>query len=350
MTFYWLFFSFFAFFSVSTIKLEKNLSFALKSILIFFLIIFIGLRHEVGGDWDIYLYDFYKNIEYFNLLNFNYVRDFGYEFLSYIIYHLDLGIYGLNLILASIFILSLLKFSKNISDNIWLSLTIAFPYLILVVSMGYVRQATALAFILLFLVSFKNNKILSSSIYLLTAVLFHKSAIIIIPIYLVTFLKFNIKAIILFIFTSGFAFVIIFPEIDRIIAGYLFEGSKYVSSGVYYRIALNIFAGLLFIIFYKKIKLNNNLDYFIIIIFLINLLLLLFSFSFSTLVDRLIINFTFIQIIVFSRLYLVNIKYKILINLSVILIYFLLLIIWFNFSNHSYAWLPYDNLLFQLIK
>ena len=49
------------------------------------------------------------------------LKDFGYEFISYISYKAGLGIYGANYILAILFIYGLYKFANEIADNFWLT-------------------------------------------------------------------------------------------------------------------------------------------------------------------------------------------------------------------------------------
>ena len=347
---YWFFFISFAFLSISPINLEKNLKKTFKYSLLFLLIIFIGFRHEVGGDWDIYLYDLEKNITSFNIIELNYVRDFGYELISYIMYNLKFNIYGTNLLLAIFFVYSLNKFANEFKENYWLIFLIAFPYLITVVAMGFTRQATALAFVLISISELKNKKLINYIFYSLIALLFHKSSFILIPIVFLTHVKFSYKNIFIFLILFLISFVLIYPEINRITSGYLSENSKYVSKGVYYRIFLNILAGIIFLIFFNKLKTNDNIDKLIILIFFINVALLFIINQYSTLVDRLIIYYTFIQLIVFSRFYLVNPKYKIFFNLCVIFTYSILFAIWLYFSNHSYAWIPYNNLIFESLK
>lgn len=347
MIVYWFYFAFLSILSISPIKLELNLSKILKFLLLFSLVIFIGLRYEVGGDWDIYEFDFKNNIEYFNFIEINYVRDFGYEFLSYLIFALGFEIYILNFLLAALFIYSLNKFINFVTDNHWLAFLISFPYIIIVVSMGFTRQGVAFSFVLLSLIAINDKKIIKYLILTFTGMLFHKSAALIIPFIFLTYFKLKFINLISFIALTFISTLIIYPEISRVAAGYFSENSKYISSGVYYRLFLNILAGFIFLIFYKFIKFNNNFDKLIIYIFIANLILIYFSLNYSTFVDRIIIYFTFIQTVVFSRIYLIYPKFKIIFNLTIILIYCLIFLIWLNYSNHSYAWLPYKNIIFQ---
>jgi hypothetical protein len=347
---YWFFFISFSFLSINPISIEKNISKILKYFLLFLLIFFMGLRHQVGGDWDLYLRDFYSNIELYNFFELDYVRDFGYETLSFICFQLGIGIYGLNFIIATFFIISLNRFSMEFSKNYWLSLVISFPYLITVVGMGYTRQGCALAFILLSLVTLKKNKIFACYIYLILAILFHKSAVIMVPIIFLTYFRFNLTNILIILVLIYACIVVISPELARIQSGYFSDGTKYVSSGVYYRLFLNILAGFCFLLFYKKIKTNYKIDNLVILVLFITIGLSFFAKEYSTFVDRVIIYFTFIQIIVFSRLSSINEKYRIVINICVIFIYSLIFFTWLYFANHSYTWVPYNNLIFELLR
>lgn len=347
---YWFFFILFSFLSINPISIEKNISKILKYFLLFLLILFMGLRHQVGGDWDLYLRDFYSNIEFYSFFDLEYVRDFGYETLSFICFQLGIGIYGLNFIIAIFFIISLNRFSMEFSKNYWLSLVISFPYLITVVGMGYTRQGCALAFILLALVTLKKNKIFACYFYLILAILFHKSAVIMLPLIFITHFRLNLKNILIILILIYACLVVIVPDFARIKSGYFSDGSQYVSTGVYYRLFLNILAGFCFLLFYKKIKTNHKVDNLVILVLFITILLSFFAQDYSTFVDRIIIYFTFIQIIVFSRLSSVNENYRILINICVITIYSLIFFAWLYFANHSYAWVPYNNLIFELLR
>ena len=232
------------------------------------------------------------------------------------------------------------------NDNYWLIFVIAFPYLITVVAMGFTRQAAAFAFFLFSLSALRNKNFFYYFLFTFLAILFHKSSAILIPIIFLSYFRLNLLFVIIFLLLSLVSYFIIYPEFARITGGYLQENSIYESRGVSWRISLNILAGLLFIIFYKKIKIQKNINRLIILSFIFNLVLLLFINEYSVLVDRLIIYFTFIQLLVFSRLYLIYPKYKILFNLLVILAYSIIYFTWFKFSFHAYAWVPYKNILF----
>ncbi len=350
MIIYWTFFIVLSIFSISPLKLENELDKLLKLLFLTILAIFIGLRHEVGGDWDIYKYDFKKYSKIFSLYPLYFYKDFGYEFFQYLINKLHFEVYGLNLIQALIFVFGLSRFCKVFAnDNYWLAILISFPYLITVVAMGFTRQSTALALILIAITYFKDNKFMIFFVFSFCALLFHKSSSIIIPFILLAGFKFNLKYMLLILSLFLISILLIIPEIQRIETGYITKDSIYTSKGAIYRILLNITSGIIFLIFYKKLKFEKEINLLIIFSLIFNLILLFFINDYSTFVDRIIIYFIFIQIIVFSRLFYILPKFKVLFNVFITIIYSLVYFVWFNFSIHSYAWLPYKNILINNI-
>ena len=346
MTIYWIFFTLLSIFSISPLKLEKNFNKITTLSFSVILIIFIGFRHEVGGDWDIYKFDFKNNAKFFSLYPLTFYRDFGYDLIQYITETLNLEIYGLNLIQAIIFVYGLTRFCKIFAnDNYWLALLISFPYLVTVVAMGFTRQSTAIGLVLIALTYFKDNKLSFFFVFSFLAILFHKSSIIFIPIILLAGLNINLKYLFLVFSIILISLIVILPELHRIESGYINKDSIYISKGVIYRISLNIFSGLIFIIFYKKLKFEKMINLLLFYSFLFNIIMIFFISDYSTFVDRIIIYFVFMQIIIFSRLHYIIPQYKILFNFYVVLIYSIIYFIWLNFSIHSYAWLPYKNIL-----
>ena len=73
-----------------------------------FLIIIIGLRHEVGGDWFGYI-DNYARIGSGDFSSINYLhKDFGYEVLYWFSMKYLNGIYAVNLVCALFFVSGLI--------------------------------------------------------------------------------------------------------------------------------------------------------------------------------------------------------------------------------------------------
>ena len=81
-------------------------------------------------------------------------------------------------------------------------------------------------------------------------------------------------------------------------------------------------------------------------------LIILFSFPFvlifSTTVDRILIYFFAIQLLVFSQLenFVSSNKIKYFINLSIGAFYFIIMLVWLLYGKYSNHWIPYENYFF----
>ena len=82
---------------------------------IFFLLIFIGFRYEIGGDWQIYNKFFFDIGRGDADLNLRELIDYGltYTFINKIAYYLGIQFIGVNFIFALIFMHSLSRYLKG---------------------------------------------------------------------------------------------------------------------------------------------------------------------------------------------------------------------------------------------
>ena len=145
----------------------------------FLLIVFIGFRHEVGGDWGGYLRHF-SFIDFFSFKEVILQSDPGYKLLNWWVEKLGFEIYTVNLVCGAIFTTGLVAFARR-QPYPWLALAVAFPYLVLVLGMGYTRQGVALGFIFLSLNALEFHQFKRYLLYIALATLFHKTALIMIP-------------------------------------------------------------------------------------------------------------------------------------------------------------------------
>ena len=156
------------------------------SIALFF-IIFIGLRYEIGCDWERYvqMFDKFSSMSFIDLFTFNYVigphRDSSthllQEFGHVIITILSRNIYILNTVYASLFVVPLFFFCSKIK-RVYLSLLISYPYYILVVGMGPIRQAACISLLMLSILFIQTRKYLSYFLSTTFSILIHQFSII----------------------------------------------------------------------------------------------------------------------------------------------------------------------------
>lgn len=323
----------------------------LDYVTIVLLIVFVGLRHKVGGDWGSYLLHFQLlDLSGFweNLISW----DPGYVLIEYISKYLGLGIYGVNVICALLFFYGFVYFTRSFNINLSYALFIAFPYLIMVVVSGYSRQGVAVGFVMAMCGAFYRKDFGKSLLFYVLAVLFHKTALIACMMYVANrkYLKFkNILAIV----TVCIVFYMLFKNQFYFFYEHYLKG-RMQSTGGLIRILINVCAGSCLFLFRKRWKTVYN-DYNIWKLFAVfSFLVLMFVIltGASTIGDRILLYFYPLQIAVFSRLpslaRLKSIKYFFF--LSVMVIYWGVLLVWLNYAVHRFAWTPYNNLMFKVLE
>ena len=80
----------------------------------FIFIILVGLRYEVGGDWGNYLRN-YQDMQGLSLVEILRYGDPGHQFFTWLSQRWNLGIYGINVLYGTIFIIGLVKFSRQMT-------------------------------------------------------------------------------------------------------------------------------------------------------------------------------------------------------------------------------------------
>lgn len=305
----------------------------------------IGFRYNIGSDWSRYLqhYEDLKGLTFLEI--FDRSEDYGHLIFNWISAKLDLGIYGLNFIYIIIFLIGLIKFCIK-EQNPWIAMSVAIPYLVIVVAMGLTKQSVALGFIFLGINYLRDKKFIYFILSIICGALFHNSAIIMLSFLL---LDKNIKI------KQRFFLLIFFLIISTIFLSqnYAAMNEIYIqrslkSEGIYGRLILNIIPILIFFYFKEKWKKNFN-DYHIWYWFsFVTIISIIFIPISSTLIDRILIYFTPLQLVVYSRLPFLakNIIQPIHTKLTIFTFYAAVQFIWLYFSNHSNAWLPYKNILF----
>ncbi len=310
--------------------------------------IFLALRNNVGGDWTNYVYILNNRIENFNFLKFEYRSEYLFELLLWLIKKLNLNIYYFFSFSSLIFLiaLSIICLKQN---NPWLGLVISFPLLINILSIGYTRQSIAFSFLIFGIYSLFNKKNFLFFIFIIVGSLFHKSLIffLILPIFTIDSLqkKFIFLSIILSIFLIFYSLT--YTEINRLVFIFLGDGIYFESKGAFLRLLFHSIICLLFLFFSSKLKLPKKELIVWRFFALISILLFPLVFKYSSFADRLIYYFYPLQIIFFTRYYLIfKNDLKFLSILLTIIIYVTLYIFWIYNATHFNSWFPYNNILF----
>lgn len=308
------------------------------------LMLFIGLRFEVGGDWLQYIWHLHK-AEIETLFQSLSQSDPAYKVLNWLAVRTGAGIWLVNLLSAGIFSYGLVAFCRTLPRP-WLALAVAVPYLVTVVAMGYTRQGIAIGLILLALEAMKDKRLYRYFALMALAALFHKTAIILLP--LVAFSNASNRwwryFLTLIILALGY-WLLIRDSVEYFVDGYI--DAEYESQGAAIRVAMNAVPALAFLLFERRFRLPPDERMFWRIMALgalvfIGFLLVMPS---STAVDRLALYWIPLQMYVFARLpdALGRAGGK---NsgwvLVVVVYYALILAVWLNFASHAQYWLPYQ--------
>jgi len=311
-----------------------------------FFIVCIGLRFHVGGDWGNYLrmYHFELNRSFTSVIRGG---DPGYILLNRLMAHLGWGMFGINIVCGLLFTSGLIVFCRAQSRP-WLAFAVAVPYLIVVVAMGYTRQATAIGLIFWALAYLEHGKFIPYVAFIAVAVLFHKTAIIMIPVGI-------------FLYKEGWAFRILAVALigyglwEALVAqdqatlwnSYVVAGMQ--SQGALVRVTINLVAAIALLLNWKQWKKTYPDALLWLWMALAAIACVPLVGLATTAVDRIALYLTPLQVVVFARLpYLARRQVDPdTMVLAILLAYGAVLFVWLNYAVNARYWLPYRNILFM---
>ena len=298
-----------------------------------FFILFIGLRSEIGCDWLSYeqKFDELSSKSFLNILinNFvsgpnNVIKELGHILITLF----SRNIYILNLIYALIFVAPLFYCCSKIK-RVYLALLISYPYYMIVVGMGPIRQAACIS-ILMFSILF-NCILLIPLVPKILKKKFSKK-------YFTAFFV----ILILFLYSSPSYLIKIYYYIT--IPSVLLGEAK----GAIFIWLINFLPSLIFLLNKRKFNFQPYLNKIFTIFSVFGIAMLPLVFLKSVIAYRLLLYVFPSSIYITSNipdLPIFKIKTFYLVS-SIIVISFLSLIFWLNFAFHSSCWLPYKNLIF----
>ena len=262
------------------------------------------------------------------------------------------NLYLLNFIYSILFVFPLFYFCFNLQRK-YLSLVISYPYYILIVGMGPIRQAACTSILMLSIILISKRKYYSHFFLSFFSFLIHQFSLIFNVLLFASYFPKFIKNIsirfILFLALISLAIVIQSPSLIRksityiTLIGEIFEPAK--SAMIIWFI--NFIPSLIYILNKDRFNLNNALKRIFFIFSISEFLLLPVVFFNSLIAYRLLIYIFPTSIYITSRipdLKLFKLKSQYL-TISIIITSFISLIIWIRFAYHSSCWLPYKNII-----
>lgn len=321
------------------------------------LIILIGFRYEVGGDWNAYL-RMVEEAKGASVSDALFRTDPAYGLLNWIGANWFGGIYFVNFVCALLSVGSLVHFC-NRQINPSLALLVAIPFIATVIFAGLTRQGVAIGLGMLAMLAIQERRIWRYFKYSCLAILFHKTAVCLIFLSL-TFPLIDRKwrsfwaAIFLIAITILLVSQFYGEKVDYYLNLYIdsagetgLEEGKY-SSGAVIRGIQSVFAvGIFLIIIYFKSLDRKELVLWAAVSAVI-MALFVAAFWRSTLADRFGYYFIPLQLYAFSTFPILFAPVsRLVVKACVAVACGLTLGVWLSFGQHAVSWLPYKTVLLQ---
>ena len=371
MTYYLIPFFFLAF--CTLFERTKNFSFFIKNKYIYFLIAFIfilliGFRYEIGCDWVSYknMLTKYSNVSLSKIIKYTFfereavqsgldayhvLHEIGHIYISFI----SRNIYVLNLIYSTIFIIPLFYFCYQIKRK-YLALLISYPYYIIVVGMGPIRQAACISLLMISIILLSKSKYFWHFLISTFSLLIHQysiffNALLLTPLFPKFYKNHFSKKFILLI-------LIVLIIISYNLPSYILKGYYYLllpdsiippARGAFFVWLINFFPALIYLRNIQEFNFNSNLNKILITLSIFELILLPIVFLKSVIAYRLLLYLFPSSIYITS--YIPDLNYtnisKIINIKTLIFLSLFSLILWLKFAYHASCWIPYRNILFN---
>ena len=303
-------------------------------------VLFIGFRHEVGGDWFAYE-DHFRHIARLTFVDALQFGDPGYYGLSWLVSEWGGNIYVLNAVCAAVVVAGVAVFARDLPQP-WLAFLVAVPYLIVVVAMGYTRQSVALGLAMIGLAALRRERVAKFVLWVLVAALFHKTAVLLLPIAALAATRRRVWTWTwVAITTAAGAALLLFDDSDTLWRNYV--EADYESQGGLIRVVMNAFPAILYLSFRKRLLVGEQerkLWFWLSVFSLACIPLVLIS---STATDRVALYFIPIQMFVFAHLHRLakSTQGRTSLVVAVVAYCAAILYVWTNYAAHAEYWVPY---------
>ncbi|HEU4697107.1 MAG TPA: EpsG family protein [Sphingomicrobium sp.] len=314
------------------------------------LVVLIGLRYRVGGDWSNYL-DIFRRLapQELGAALAGSRQEPAYTFVNWLAARLGAGIWLVNLICAVPFTYGLLRLCRQ-QPNPWLAMLVATPFLIIVVGMGFTRQAAALGCLMVGISKIIDRRSpVEFVLWTLGGALFHQTVLVFIPVMFVTGVKNRFLSYLLLLASLAVGYYAVLPSaLDQYGPGYLRE--QYNAAGANVRVLMDVVPAAIVLLskgrFYWSAEEKAVWRTYAALCLLAGAALP-FIHS-SVVVDRLAMYLIPMQIFVYSRIgYCFGLIRRgwLAWTTAVIVYSAAVLFVWLNYAVNAWAWVPYQNYL-----
>jgi hypothetical protein len=339
---YWAIFAYFA--VGAAIEVRRNPDFSRRRPLWILggllIVVMVGLRYEVGADWQTYEFIF-ALAGRVGLERALELGDPGYQLLNWSVALLGGEVVWVNLVSAVLFTWGLFRLARLQPDP-WLAVLIAVPYMVIVAS-NYTRQAAALGIVMVGLSSLvRGGSLLRFTFYVALAATFHRTAVAVLPLVIFSRPRQRFLNIIGGLAAMYALFdVFLADSMEQFVENYIER--EYSSQGAIIRVSMEVLAASIFLLRRKQFAFPPHEDriwfYFSIASF--GALIALGISPSSTAVDRLSLYLMPLQIVVLGRAPFVYASRQF--GTVIVAAYsFAVQFVWLNFATHARYWIPYQ--------
>ncbi len=300
----------------------------------------VGLRYKVGADWESYEFIF-SFAGYSSFERAVSIGDPAYQALNWIVRTSGGEVYWVNLVCASLFTWGLFRLAR-LQPFPWLTILIAVPYMVLVVS-NYTRQAAALGLVMAGLASLiRGGSLARFIVYVCLAATFHRTAVAVLPLVIFSRPRNRLVNVVGGLAACYFLFdLFLADEMDRFVSNYI--KTEYSSQGAAIRIGMELLAAVAFLARRKDFGFPEHEDriwfYFSLATF--GALIALILTPSSTAIDRLSLYLMPLQLVILSRIPFIYTTRTL--GVALVAGYcFLVEFVWLNFAVHAEYWIPYQ--------
>jgi hypothetical protein len=300
----------------------------------------VGLRYEVGADWETYKFLF-SYARYADLGRVLKIGDPGYQLLNWAVQRAGIEIWLVNLVCGTIFAVGLFRFARSQPDP-WLTLVVAIPYLVVVVAMAYTRQAAAIGIMMAGLASLQRGaSIPRFAAYIAVAALFHKTVVLVLPLVILASQRSRLLNLLAGIAGSILLYdIFLSASVEGFVRNYI--EAEYNSQGALIRVVMNLVPAIALLLFRRRLPFDpveaRMWTYFALAAAAMPLALA--TLPSTTVVDRLSLYLIPLQLAVLPRLVHL-LKQRNFGRFLVILYAVMVMFVWLNFAVHAKFWVPY---------
>ena len=205
-------------------------------------VLLASLRDQIGGDWEEYqaMYDAARQDPLREAIT---ATDPVFGLLLWLSGRVQLGIYPVNGICAALMAIGTVRVAQTTREP-WLAILMAVPYLLIVVGMGYVRQAGAIGMVMIAIGTIGREARVLTLGKLALAIGLHSTSAIVLPLFGAGLaMRRRWLAVLIGALGAAVFLAILSLRIDELQRGYLDQA--YESSGASVRLLMNVLPSLL---------------------------------------------------------------------------------------------------------